>query len=169
MSFPPGKGEAKGPPGPRRVKKRTTEYDVGKPSVPDVRGSFRIQRPVSYEERVLLAWANSDEDVRTLTKNSWIGADADDRLEDAVEFIIDWNLDTLHPYWHLYEPNGRSFEEELKRLDKESDPQKRIRGKHQLAEDLMDFLNMELQRTKDRMKGFPEDEDLMAYADAEYR
>jgi hypothetical protein len=153
-----------------RLKSKKQTFGDGIASTPTPgTPSIQIRRPVSYEERVLLAWANTDEDLRTLTKASYIGGQTDTKLGREVEFIIDWNMDIMHPYWSLFQPNGRSFEDELRVIQKITNIQERIRAKHQLAEDLMDFLGMELQKSKQRMKGFPEDEDLMAYADTEYK
>ena len=148
-----------GKPSKPQVTKRTEKF-AGAPSTPQMgTPSIQIRRPVSYEERVLLAWANTDEDLRSLTKASFIGAQTDTKLGKEVEFIVDWNLDILHPYWSFYEPNGRSFEDELKVIQKERNIQKRIRKKHQLAEDLMDFLGLELQKLDDEMERFRQDYD----------
>jgi hypothetical protein len=136
----------------RKLKKEIREYGpVQRPSEKQA-SMFRITKPVGYEERVHLAWAETDAQLRRMARDAWI----DENEEEALLYMVLWNLDTLSPYWDKLE----DFEKRRREAFNAPSTQEKIRLYHRLCEALMDQVRMALQRGMQQMdSGFGEDED----------
>lgn len=137
---------------PRKLKKETKEYGpVQRPSEKQA-SMFRITKPVGYEERVHLAWAETDAQLRRMARDAWI----DENEEEALLYMVLWNLDTLSPYWDKLD----DFERRRREAFNAPTTEEKIRRYHRLCEALMDQVRMALQRgVREMDKGFDEDED----------
>lgn len=134
-----------------RLKKETKEYGPIQRQSEKQASMFRITKPVGYEERVHLAWAETDAQLRRMARDAWI----DENEEEALLYMVMWNLDTLSPYWDRLD----DFEKRRREAFNAPSTQEKIRRYHRLCEALMDEVRMALQRGVGEMEGFAEDED----------
>lgn len=137
---------------PRKLKREVREFGPIQRQSEKQASMFRITHPVGFEERVHLAWAETDAQVRRMAGDAWV----DDNELEALLFMVQWNLDMLSAYYDRLD----DFDQRKKQAENAPSMEEKIRRYHRLCEVLMDTLHMELQRgIREMDKGFDEDED----------